>query len=460
MLDGSFPMNRVHIKTYGCQMNERDSEAVAAMLRGRGYSIVTDEAEADIVLLNTCSVRELAEQKALGKAGHLRKRRRQNPDFMIGVMGCMAQNRGEDILDRLPDLDLLVGTQKFHAVPDHLDALIATRNGQGPRPSTIVDLEAEAGSQNTIRQHDGERQVSAFVSIMQGCNMKCSYCIVPKTRGPERARPMEDITAEIEELAANGTREVTLLGQIVNQYAVRELPFVDGKSPFVQLLERVNAIEGIERIRFTSPHPVGFREDLINCYGRLEKLCEYIHFPLQSGSDRILKAMRRPYTVERFKRIIAALRERCPEMCISTDIIVGFPGETEEDFEQTRQAFADIRFDMAFIFKYSVRPGTTAEPLGDPVSEAVKLERNQILLDQLGEYSLARNQSYVGREEAVLIEGPARKGEGMYMGRTRTHRKVIAPASERLIGETVPVRITEAGATTLLGELVLEGVGA
>ncbi|WP_269543220.1 tRNA (N6-isopentenyl adenosine(37)-C2)-methylthiotransferase MiaB [Cerasicoccus fimbriatus] len=453
-------MNRVHIKTYGCQMNERDSDAVAAMLRGRGYSIVADEADADIVLLNTCSVRELAEQKALGKAGHLRKRRKKNPNFMIGIMGCMAQNRGENVLDRLPDLDLLVGTQKFHAVPDHLDALIATRQGQGPRPSTIIDLDAEEGSQNTIRTHSSERQVSAFVSIMQGCNMKCSYCIVPKTRGEERARPMDHIVAEIEELAANGTKEVTLLGQIVNQYGVREFPFVDGKSPFVQLLERVNAIDGIERIRFTSPHPVGFREDLINCYGRLEKLCEYIHFPLQSGSDGILKAMRRPYTVERFKRIITALRERCPDMCISTDVIVGFPGETEEDFALTRQAFADIRFDMAYIFKYSVRPGTTAEPLGDPISEEVKAERNQLLLDQLGEYSLARNESMIGTVQEILIEGPAKRGENMFVGRNRGYRKIIVPASERLVGELVKVKVTEASATTVIGELLLEGVEA
>ncbi|GHC11747.1 tRNA (N6-isopentenyl adenosine(37)-C2)-methylthiotransferase MiaB [Cerasicoccus arenae] len=451
-------MNRVHIKTYGCQMNERDSEAVAAMLRGRGYSIVSDEADADIVLLNTCSVRELAEQKAMGKAGHLRKRRRKNPDFMIGVMGCMAQNRGVNILDRLPDLDLLVGTQKFHAVPDHLDHLIATRQGQGPRPATIIDLDAEEGSQNTIRAHSEERKISAFVSIMQGCNMKCSYCIVPKTRGEERARPMDDIVAEIEELARNGTKEVTLLGQIVNQYAVREFPFANGKSPFVQLLERVNAIDGIERIRFTSPHPVGFREDLIECYGRLEKLCEYIHFPMQSGSDRILKQMRRPYTVERFKRIVAALRARCPDLCISTDVIVGFPGETEEDFELTRQAFADIRFDMAYIFKYSVRPGTTAEPLGDPISDELKMQRNQLLLDQLEEYSLAHNKTLLGTVQEVLIESPARKGEGMFVGRNRGYRKIVLPASERLVGELVQVKITEASSTTLIGELVLEGV--
>ncbi|MEC7487000.1 MAG: radical SAM protein, partial [Verrucomicrobiota bacterium] len=207
-------MNRVYIKTYGCQMNERDSAAVAAMLRRKGYSIVESELDADVVLLNTCSVRDQAEQKAIGKAGHLTKRKRKNPNLILGVMGCMAQNRGSALLDSLPDLDLIVGTQKFHRIPDHLDHMIATLNGQGPKPDSIVDLEEEAGSQNTIKSHDESNvQVAAFVSIMQGCNMKCSYCIVPKTRGAERARPMEDIISEIKKLAENGTREVTLLGQ-------------------------------------------------------------------------------------------------------------------------------------------------------------------------------------------------------------------------------------------------------
>ena len=363
-------MNRVYIKTYGCQMNERDSEAVAAMLRGKGYALVDNEKEADVVLLNTCSVRDQAEQKAIGKAGHLGKRKRKDPNFIIGIMGCMAQNRGSALLDSLPDLDLIVGTQKFHRVPDHLSNMIATMQGQGPRAASIVDLAEEADSQNTIKSHTSEtRQVTAFVSIMQGCNMKCSYCIVPKTRGAVRGRPMDEIIEEIEELAANGTREVTLLGQIVNQYGIREFPFVDKKSPFVQLLERVHAIEGIERIRFTSPHPVGFKQDLIDCYERLPKLVEYIHFPMQSGSNRILKAMRRPYTIEKFKSIIAELRKVRPDMYISTDVIVGFPGETEADFELTRQAFEEIGFDMAYLFKYSVRPDTTAEPLGDPISK-------------------------------------------------------------------------------------------
>ncbi len=452
-------MNRVYIKTYGCQMNERDSEAVAAMLRGRGYSIVAEEAEADVVLLNTCSVRDQAEQKAIGKAGHLARRKKKDPNFMIGVMGCMAQNRGNDLLDKLPDLDLLVGTQKFHAVPDHLDNLIASLQGQGPRPATLVDLAEEAGSQNTIRDHvPDQRQVSAFVSIMQGCNMKCSYCIVPKTRGEERGRPIDDIVAEVEELAAKGTREVTLLGQIVNQYGIREFPFADGKSPFVQLLERVNEVPGIERIRFTSPHPSGFKQDLIDCYGRLDKLCEYIHFPMQSGSNRILKEMRRPYTIEKFRRILDAMRERCPDLYISTDVIVGFPGETEEDFALTREAFEQIGFDMAFIFKYSVRPDTTAAPLGDPISAEIKDARNKELLEILQQSSLRRNTSLVGTTQEVLVEGPAKRGEGMYLGRTRGYRKVVFPGSERLVGELVPVEIDEATVTTLTGRLVLAGV--
>lgn len=454
-------MNRVYIKTYGCQMNERDSEAVAAMLRGKGYSIVDNEQEADVVLLNTCSVRDQAEQKAIGKAGHLAKRKRKDPNFIIGVMGCMAQNRGGALMDRLPDLDLIIGTQKFHRVPDHLSNMIATMQGQGPRPRSIVDLEEEADSQNTIKSHTSDTvQVTAFVSIMQGCNMKCSYCIVPKTRGAERARPMDEIIAEIKELAAGGTREVTLLGQIVNQYGIREFPFVDQKSPFVQLLEKVHEIEGIDRIRFTSPHPVGFKDDLIECYGRLPKLVEYLHFPMQSGSNRILKAMRRPYSIEKFREIIGKLRTVRPDMYISTDIIVGFPGETEADFELTRRHFEEIGFDMAYLFKYSVRPDTTAEPLGDPVTKEQKEERNQILLDILAKQSLARNETLIGTVENVLFEGPAKKGDNMFLGRTPGNRVVLVKASPRLIGQIVPVRFNRATASTLFGELVLEGVEA
>ena len=452
-------MNRVYIKTYGCQMNERDSEAVAAMLRNRGYSMVDVEADADVILINTCSVRDQAEQKAMGKAGHLGKLRRKKPELVLGVMGCMAQNRGHDLLDRLPDLDLIVGTQKFHQVPDHLDNIIGTLQAQGPRPSTIVDLEEEAGSQNTIRAHENkERQVSAFVSIMQGCNMNCAFCLVPNTRGKERARSIEDIVEEVEELVANGTREVTLLGQIVNSYGRREIPFVGGKSPFVQLLERVNDVKGLERIRFTSPHPRGFKQDLAEAYRDLPKLCEHAQLPLQSGSNTILRAMNRPYSRERFTEIIESLRAVVPDIYLSTDIIVGFPGETDEDFEQTRELFERLRFDMAYIFKYSPRPRTAAEHLGDPVSRELKEERNQVLLKILDENSLRRNQGLVGMTEEVLVEGPARRGERMFVGRTRGYRKVIFPGRERLVGELLPIRIEEATASRLMGSLVLQGV--
>ena len=452
-------MNRVYIKTYGCQMNERDSEQVAVDLRNRGYSIVPHEDEADIVLLNTCSVRDQAEQKAIGKAGHLAVRKRKEPNFVLGILGCMAQNRGSELLDRLPDLDLVAGTQKFHRVPDHLDNLIASMNGQGPRPSSIIDLEEEAGSQNTINAHKpGERQVSAFVSIMQGCNMKCTFCIVPKTRGPERARPIDDIVAEVEELVANGTREVTLLGQIVSSYGRREIPFADKKSPFVQLLERLNAVEGLERIRFTSPHPRGFKDDLVQAYGELSKLCEYVHLPVQSGSDSILKAMNRPYTSGRYMELINDLRAVQPDIHISTDIIVGFPGESEEDFQLTCDLFKEVAFDMAFIFKYSPRSGTPAAELEDNVPQSVKDDRNQVLLRLLEQQSLRCNNSLVGAVQEILVEGPARKGEGMYMGRTRGFRKVIFPGSERLVGELVPVRIDESSVTTLKGQLEIVGV--
>ena len=464
-------MNRVYIKTYGCQMNERDSEAVAAMLRARGYVIVDSERTADVVLLNTCSVRDQAEQKAIGKAGYLAARKKRNPDLVVGVMGCMAQNRGTDLLDRLPDLDLLVGTQKFHQIPDHLDHIMASLRAQGPRPSTIVDLEAEAGSQNTIRDHlltgDGDhghdhgdavngarpRQVTAFISIMQGCNMACTFCIVPKTRGEERSRPIDDIVAEAEELAARGVRDITLLGQIVTSYGRREFEFREGRSPFVQLLERVHAIPGIARIRFTSPHPRGFKDDLVQAFRDLPKLCPNVHLPLQSGSDRILRLMNRPYTRDRYLEIIESLRRAVPEMYFSTDIIVGFPGETEEDFEQTRDIFERVGFDMAYIFKYSVRTGTPAAEMAGEVSTEDKERRNQVLLDLLHRQSLARNEQLLGRTVEVLVEGPDKVGRRL-SGRTAGNRLVHFAGDTRLIGELIAVKIERASAASLVGEVV------
>ena len=452
------PMNRVHIKTYGCQMNERDSEAVAALLRGRGYRIVPDEDQCDILLLNTCSVRDAAEQKAIGKAGHLAARKKKQPAFILGILGCMAQNRGAGLLDRLPDLDLIVGTQKFHQVPDYLDNLRAAQAAGVPIGSTIIDIAEEAGSQNTIRDHVlEEKQVSAFVSIQQGCNMDCAFCIVPKTRGDERSRPMDEIVRECEELADRGVKEITLLGQIVTSYGRRDYPHTGGITPFVQLLEKVNAIPGIQRIRFTSPHPRGFKEDLVLAYGRLEKLCEYVHLPLQSGSNQILKAMNRPYSRERYLDIVSALRAVRPDMYFSTDVIVGFPGETAEDFTLTRELFEACNYDMAYIFKYSIRSGTPAADMTGQVKAEVKEERNQVLLGLLAANSDRRNATLLGTTQEVLVEGPDKKGR-MFMGRTRGNRIVHFAADERLIGELVPVKIERASTAVLYGQLSLAGV--
>ena len=453
-------MNRVFIKTYGCQMNERDSEAVAALLRARGYRIVNDERNCDILLLNTCSVRDAAEQKAIGKAANIAGQRRKNPDFILGILGCMAQNRGAELLDRLPDVDLIVGTQKFHQVPDYLDNLRAAQAAGVPLGQTIVDIAEEAGSQNTIRDHVlEEKQISAFVSIQQGCNMDCAFCIVPKTRGDERSRPMDDIVRECEQLAERGVKEITLLGQIVTSYGRRDYEHTGGITPFVQLLERVNAIPGLQRIRFTSPHPRGFKEDLIAAYGRLEKLCEYVHLPLQSGSNHILRAMNRPYTRERYRQIVDDLRASRPDMYFSTDVIVGFPGETEEDFAQTRELFEACNYDMAYVFKYSIRTGTPAATLADQVPDEVKEERNQILLKILERNSNRRNAALVGTVQEVLVEGPDKKGLS-FTGRTRGNRVVHFAASERLVGELVPVKIERVSTAVLYGSLELAGVSA
>ena len=449
-------MNRVYIKTYGCQMNERDSEAVASKLRARGYSIVDDDHNADIVLLNTCSVRDQSEQKAIGKAGYLTARKKSNSSFVLGIMGCMAENHGAELLDKLPDLDLIVGTQKFHRIPDHLENLLATLDGLGPQPQAVIDLGEEEDSQNEIRDHmPDEKKVSAFVSIMQGCNMNCHFCIVPKTRGRERYRPMEQILEELEELVEKGTREVTLLGQIVNAYGRGQMPSRAGRTPFVQLLEKLSSIKGLHRIRFTSPHPVGFGKDLISSFRNLPKLCEYVHLPVQSGSDRILRAMNRPYSRERYCRIVRELREQVPNIHLSTDFIVGYPGETEEDFELSKSLFEEVGFDMAFIFKYSIRSGTQAADETNQIPIEVKKKRNQDLLRILEEHSLRRNQSLVGSTQEVLVEGPAKKGENAFMGRTRGFRKVVFPGDKRMIGELVQIVIEEPSVTILKGTPVL-----
>jgi tRNA-N(6)-(isopentenyl)adenosine-37 thiotransferase enzyme MiaB len=336
------------IKTYGCQMNERDSEQVAYSLIARGYERVDSEVEADVVLLNTCSVRDMAEQKALGKMGMLGRIRKNRPETVFGFLGCMAQARGAELLREIPHLDLVIGTQKFHRVADYVDDLVVHKPvaaGMGdpgfrrmddPRFS-IVDVEEEAGSQSTIREQSlAPKQATAFVSIMQGCNMHCTFCIVPRTRGAERSRTISEIVSEVRALVVQGVKEVTLLGQIVNLYGRHEflsIAAVAGrsckKSPFVQLLEAVSAIDGLERLRFTSPHPIGFRDDLIEAIADLPKLTEHVHLPLQSGSNRILKAMHRTYTAEKYAQLVDKIRAARPGIALTTDIIVGFPGETE-----------------------------------------------------------------------------------------------------------------------------------
>ncbi|MEI7533831.1 MAG: tRNA (N6-isopentenyl adenosine(37)-C2)-methylthiotransferase MiaB [Verrucomicrobiae bacterium] len=445
-------MPSVFIKTYGCQMNERDSEAVAAQLVAKGYSLAKSEALADVVLLNTCSVRDLAEQKAINKMKNLiGTARKANPGQIVGFMGCMAQSRGKELIDKLPDVDLVLGTQKFHRAAEYLDELLAG-NGR----TKIVDTEAEAKSEATIREHllngSAKTSVSAFVSIMQGCNQHCTFCIVPSTRGEERSRTIDDIVAECRELVARGVREITLLGQIVTSFGKRDYPLLDGKSAFVQLLDAVHAIHGLERIRFTSPHPKGYGDDLVEAYARLPKLCESAHIPLQSGSDRLLKLMHRGYTREKFLGIIAKLRAAKPGIGITTDIIVGFPGETEEDFEQTLSLCREVQFDNAYIFKYSPRRDTPAADMPDQVPQEIREERNHRLLDLVNEIAARKYDTFIGKQVEILVEGPSKKNPARYTGRTRCNRIVLFDGSTRHQSQLMDVKIERTGSFTLYGD--------
>ncbi|MEM9480067.1 MAG: tRNA (N6-isopentenyl adenosine(37)-C2)-methylthiotransferase MiaB [Verrucomicrobiota bacterium] len=454
-------MPRVFIKTYGCQMNERDSEQVARMFVERGYTMTPEEDEADVILINTCSVRHQAEQKAIGRMASASRHRGRNPNAVFGFLGCMAQSRGEELLKTVPHLDLVAGTQKYHRVADHVDAILKAKSARrmdDPRFS-IVDIEEEEASQNTIRDHSlKENQSSAFVSIMQGCNMKCTFCIVPYTRGGERSRPIGEIVDEVKRLADRGVKEVTLLGQIVNLYGRYEFPKVDKKSPFVQLLEAVNDVEGIERIRFTSPHPVGYKADLIDAFTYLPKLAEHVHLPLQSGSDPILRAMHRPYKAAKFEELCAKIREAKPDIAISTDIIVGFPGETDEHYAETRGLCERVQFDQAFVFRYSKRKDTPAAEMDESIQlpEKVKEERNQDLLKVIDSISAKKNAAMVGKTAEVLCEGPSKRNEARLSGRTRTNKIVIFEGDkERLTGELFDVRIQDATNFTLYGDPVL-----
>jgi tRNA-2-methylthio-N6-dimethylallyladenosine synthase len=445
----------VFIKTYGCQMNVRDSEQVALDLSRRGYELVDREDHADVVLLNTCSVRDMAEQKAIGKMRTLAGRKNRRHHQVIGFLGCMAQSRGATILEELPGVDLVLGTQKFHEVGRRVDELLgATRGGVNRTP--IVDIEEEIDSQNTIRDHLlAPRQVTAFVSIMQGCNMHCTFCIVPSTRGAERSRPIADIVAEVESLVRQGVREVTLLGQIVNLYGRHEFPVVEGRSPFAQLLHAVGAVPGLDRLRFTSPHPIGFKDDIVACFRELPNLCPHVHMPLQSGSDRLLKAMHRAYTGAAYRRLIAKLRAARPGMAFTTDVIVGFPGETEDDFRATCDLVREVTFDNAFIFRYSPRRDTPAATMPNQLSEDVKMERNQVLLTLLDDLAAVRNRELVGTRDEILVEGESRTSDRRFQGRTPTNRLVLVEANDRWRGQLLPVHLTESTGFTWYAEPVL-----
>ena len=465
-------MPKFFIKTYGCQMNERDSEQVAHSLIARGYEQVSCETEADVVLLNTCSVRDMAEQKALGKMGMLGRMAKRRPETVFGFLGCMAQARGAELLKEIPHLDLVVGTQKFHRVGDYVDDLVARKratlaavverslNRMDDLRFSIVDVEEEVGSQSTIRDQSlAPKQATAFVSIMQGCNMHCTFCIVPRTRGAERSRTIAEIVSEVRALVADGVKEVTLLGQIVNLYGRHEFPAVAAVagrgpsiSPFVQLLEAVSAVDGLERLRFTSPHPIGFRDDLIDAMSRLPKLAEHVHLPLQSGSNRTLKAMHRFYTAEKYAELVGRIRAARPGIAITTDIIVGFPGESESDYKATRDLVERLQFDNGFIFRYSPRRETPAAAMLDQIDESVKEARNQDLLGIINASARCANETLVGTRVEVLCEGPSKTNPARLMGRTRTNKVVVFEAGENRIGKIFDVAIQRANGFSLYGQ--------
>jgi tRNA-2-methylthio-N6-dimethylallyladenosine synthase len=434
-------------------MNERDSEAVAAQLVAKGYTLAPSEATADVILLNTCSVRDMAEQKAIRRMENIvGETRRTRPNVVLGFMGCVAQTRGQELIDRLPDVDLVVGTQKFHHTAEYLDDIFAGRRDK------VVEVSAEQGSEGAVREHllngNARKSVAAFVSIMQGCNQYCTFCIVPYTRGEERSRPIPEIVAECRELAARGVKEITLLGQIVTSYGKGDIPKKDGKSAFVQLLEAVDAIEGLDRIRFTAPHPKGYGDDLVEAYGRLGKLVESAHIPVQSGSDRVLKLMHRGYTRERFLSIIEKLRRVKPAIGISTDLIVGFPGETEADFEETLSLAREVGFDQGFVFKYSPRRDTPAADMPEQVSKAVKEDRNRRLLEVIDASGARQHEKFVGRQVQILVEGPSKRNAARLMGRTRCNKIVVFDGSSRHLDRLLDVKIQRAGTFTLYGEAV------
>jgi tRNA-2-methylthio-N6-dimethylallyladenosine synthase len=443
---------KVFIRTFGCQMNEYDSDKMADVLRdAAGYEPTSDVEQADLILFNTCSVREKAQEKVfsdLGRVKHLKQR-----GVLIGVGGCVASQEGAAIVERAPYVDLVFGPQTLHRLPQMIDA----RRAAGRAQVDISFPEIEKFDHLPPARVDG---ASAFVSIMEGCSKYCSYCVVPYTRGEEVSRPFEDVLTEVAGLADQGVREVTLLGQNVNAYRGR---MGDGAdiADFALLLDYVHDIPGIERIRYTTSHPNEFTQRLIDAYGRLPKLVSHLHLPVQHGSDRILSAMKRGYTAMEYKSTVRKLRAVRPGISLSSDFIVGFPGETEDDFARTMKLIDDIGFDSSFSFVFSARPGTPAAALPDDTPQAVKLQRLQQLQARIEAQARAISASRLGTVQRVLVEGPSRKDPNELMGRTECNRIVNFPGMPRLVGQMVDLTITGALPHSLRGEVAgVESVAA
>ncbi len=443
-------MKKVYIRTFGCQMNEYDSDKMADILGSAdAYEKTDDPAQADVILFNTCSVREKAQEKVFSDLGRVRHLKQHKPDLIIGVGGCVASQEGDAIVSRAPFVDVVFGPQTLHRLPQ----LIEARRRDGRAQVDISFPEVEKFDALPPARVDG---CTAFVSIMEGCSKYCSFCVVPYTRGEEVSRPFDDVLTDVAELASQGVREITLLGQNVNAYLG---PMEDGEiADFALLLEYVAEIPGIERLRYTTSHPREFSQRLIDAYAQLPKLVDHVHLPVQSGSNRILAAMKRGYTAEEYKSIIRRLRDARPDVRIASDFIVGFPGETDADFEDTMKLVDDVGFDTSFSFMYSPRPGTPAASLPGQVPLHVKQSRLARLQARLNELEQSANQSMVGSIQAVLVEGASKKDASELAGRTSNNRVVNFRGPSRLQGQIIDIRITQALAHSLRGEVLIEEV--
>ena len=437
---------KLHIKTWGCQMNEYDSSKMADLLHStHGLELTEVPEEADVLLLNTCSIREKAQEKVFHQLGRWKELKKNNPNLLIGVGGCVASQEGEHIRTRAPYVDIVFGPQTLHRLPEMINQI---RGGK----SSVVDISFPEIEKFDCLPEPRAEGPTAFVSIMEGCNKYCTYCVVPYTRGEEVSRPVDDILFEIAQLAAQGVREVNLLGQNVNAYRG---PTFDGEiCTFAELLRLVAAIDGIDRLRFTTSHPIEFTDDIIEVYRDTPELVSFLHLPVQSGSDRILTMMKRGHTALEYKSIIRKLKAVRPNIQISSDFIVGFPGETNEDFEQTMNLIAQVNFDMSFSFIYSARPGTPAADYPDDVTEDEKKQRLYLLQQRINNQAAQFSRAMLGTEQRVLVEGPSKKDIMELTGRTETNRIVNFQGTPEMIGKFVDIKITDVFTNSLRGEVV------